>query len=151
MVYDFIIKNGTVIDPYRNINEEKMDIYVFEGKIMPQPSDREVKGKQVIDASGCYVFPGLIENHAHLFYKGTDTGINGEVTLLPSGVTSGIDQGSAGISNIEAFHNNIMCNSDLDIYAYINISNMGMPTEFYFENLDPKYFRKEQIKYMLER
>jgi dihydroorotase len=56
------IKNGFVVDPMNGINEIK-DIYIENGKIaryLAGPFDRE------IDASDCYVLPGLIDAHCHL-------------------------------------------------------------------------------------
>lgn len=56
------IKNGFVVDPVNSINEIK-DIYVSDNIIsefLPPPYD------SMIDATGYYVFPGLIDAHCHL-------------------------------------------------------------------------------------
>ena len=60
-----IIKNGRVLNPPTNTDEIldiKIDgniISAIEAEIVPVFSDK------VIDAKGCYVFPGLIDMHVH--------------------------------------------------------------------------------------
>ncbi len=151
MKYDIIIENGTIIDPLRNI-EKKEDIYIIKDKIVSKPSkDESVSYKQKIDASGCYVMPGLVENHTHIFYRGGDVNLNPDVIMLPSGVTSAIDQGSSGWSTFESFYRNVILTSMMNIKCYLNVSNTGLITEDYFENIDPKYFNEEMIKYYTDK
>ena len=57
-----LIQNGYVVDPVNSVNGAS-DIYVSDNKISEPfrgPFDK------VIDASGKYVFPGLIDAHCHL-------------------------------------------------------------------------------------
>ncbi len=56
-----LIKNGIVVDPEQNINGEKMDIYIKDGKIVD-----ECKADKVIDANGMTVVAGGIDIHAHI-------------------------------------------------------------------------------------
>jgi len=151
MLYDIIIENGTIIDPFRNIHR-KEDIYIIKDKIVSKPKDNEnVQYRQKIDASGHYVMPGLIENHTHIYNGGGDTNLNPDVTMLPSGVTSAIDQGSSGWSNFELFYKSVVINSMMNIKCYLNISNTGLTTEYYYENLNPKLFNKDMIKFYCEK
>ncbi|NHI93939.1 MAG: formylmethanofuran dehydrogenase subunit A [Candidatus Lokiarchaeota archaeon] len=62
------IKNGLVYDPLNKINGEKIDISIENGKIV------ENNGGKVIDASGCIVFPGGVEIHAHISGAKVNTG-----------------------------------------------------------------------------
>ena len=39
--------------------------------------------RHVVDAAGRYVFPGLIDAHAHMFQEGTEIGIYPDVAYLP--------------------------------------------------------------------
>lgn len=55
-----IIRNGTVYDPRNEIEGEKMDIFVEDGKIV-----EEADGKE-IDASGLIVLPGGVDIHSHI-------------------------------------------------------------------------------------
>ncbi|EDS72018.1 amidohydrolase family protein [Anaerofustis stercorihominis DSM 17244] len=151
MVYDIIIENGTLIDPLYNIHQ-KGNIYIINDKIVSPPKDNEkIEYKQKIDASGHYVIPGLVENHTHIYNGGGDPNLNADVIMLPSGVTSAIDQGSSGWSNFNLFFKSIIMSSMMNIKCYLNVSNSGLITEDYFENIDPKYFNKEMLKFYTKK
>ncbi len=57
-----IIKNGSVV---LENGVEKKDILIEDGKIVKISNEIKADG-EVIDASGLYVFPGLIDMHVHL-------------------------------------------------------------------------------------
>lgn len=59
---ELIIKNGFVYCPLNDIDGEKMDICVKDGKIVESVSD----DAKVIDASGKIVMPGGVDPHAHI-------------------------------------------------------------------------------------
>ncbi len=61
---DKIIKNGLIVSSSMIF---KGDIGVFDGRIV-EVSEKEIKddATEVIDASGKYVIPGLIDSHVHL-------------------------------------------------------------------------------------
>ena len=67
MNYDLLIKNGTIIDPSQNINKMS-DLAIKDGKIadINEAIDYQL-AKEVIDAKGKIVTPGLIDLHVHLF------------------------------------------------------------------------------------
>src|SRR5688572_6914445 len=66
--YSHVIKDGHVIDPKNNINAI-MDVAIQDGKIALVGKSIDPKqAKQVIDAKGTYVVPGLIDIHGHVFY-----------------------------------------------------------------------------------
>ena len=56
-----LIKNGFVYDPLNNINGEKVDIAIDEGKIVEKAGN-----VKVIDASGMVVMPGGVDLHSHI-------------------------------------------------------------------------------------
>jgi len=61
-----LIKNGRVIDPSQKL-DKTCDLLVENGKIKEiGPKLSAPAGVQTIDASGCYVTPGLIDMHVHL-------------------------------------------------------------------------------------
>ena len=63
---DLIIKGGQIFDPVEGVCKENPGIFI-EGKYI-----KSIGGKQadatVIDASNCYIMPGLINAHVHLFW-----------------------------------------------------------------------------------
>jgi dihydroorotase len=106
--YDLILKGGHVIDPANDINR-KMDIAVLDGKIakitkdIPESAVKKVLGDdgalKVIDASGYYVTPGLIDIHMHAYPL--DLRPNPRDHCFNSGVTTTCDAGSLGANDIK--------------------------------------------------
>ncbi len=63
-MYDLLVKNGKLVTPDRIY---EADIAVQDGKYAAfLAKGTEAEAKEVIDAKGCYVFPGIIDCHAHL-------------------------------------------------------------------------------------
>ena len=62
-----LIKSGRVINPATN-TDNIMDVLIDEtaGKVTKIAEDLGEEADRVIDASGCYVFPGFIDMHVHL-------------------------------------------------------------------------------------
>ncbi|BCB96184.1 dihydroorotase [Dissulfurispira thermophila] len=91
-----LIKNGHIIDPSQGIDSIG-DILIEDRKIKEvrlQPNKRqgEVKVKgQIINADGLYVFPGIVDMHAHLREPGfeyKETIKTGTMAALKGGITS---------------------------------------------------------------
>ena len=57
-----LIKNGRVIDT----SENSADVYIDGGRIVKVGDCSDVTADTVIDASGKYVMPGLVDMHCHL-------------------------------------------------------------------------------------
>ena len=71
------IKNGTIYD---GINREPYvgDILVKNGKIAAIESTiQPEEGTRIVDATGCNVYPGLVEAHCHLGLDGYGIGFEG--------------------------------------------------------------------------
>ena len=63
MMWDLLIKNGTVVNSWGRM---KADVAVSDGKIAAVGDLRDMQAKKVIDARGKYVLPGMIDSHAHI-------------------------------------------------------------------------------------
>jgi len=61
--HDIVIKNGMVYNSVTNSFEER-NIGIAEGKIQII-SEEELNGREVINAEGQFVYPGLIDAHCH--------------------------------------------------------------------------------------
>lgn len=70
---ELLIRGGTVIDPAMNFQGVK-DILVQGDEIAAIDPAAATLAAQEIDATGCYVLPGLIDYHTHLFRGGTHIG-----------------------------------------------------------------------------
>ncbi len=147
--YDLLIKNGHLIDA-KNELDQAMDVAVLDGKVAEVSVHIPIeKAKKVIDATGLYVVPGLIDIHVHVF-AGTrpDEYISNSYTSLPpdgftfrSGVTTVVDAGSAGWKNFKTFREQTIDHSDTRVLAFLNIVGSGMKGGAIEQNLgdmDPK-------------
>ena len=89
---DINIINGTIVRPE---GCEKADIGIRGGKIVSavnKPGDLTEAAEKTIDASGLYVFPGMIDTHVHIrggilshresFASGTQAAASGGITTI---------------------------------------------------------------------
>ena len=147
--YQIVIKGGLVIDPKNGINEV-MDIAIQDGKIASVAKNIDAaNARQVINAKGLIVAPGLIDIHGHVF-AGTqlDRGLSdGNSALMPDGytfrvgVTTIVDCGGAGWKNFAVFKKNVIDVSQTRVLSFLNIVGEGMrggPYEQDSRDMDPK-------------
>ncbi len=107
-----------------------MDVAINEGKIAQVAKNIDAKqGRQIVDAKGMYVTPGLIDMHGHVF-AGTEPDhylSNGLVAVAPDGftfrvgVTTIVDAGGAGWKSFPTFKKNIIDNSQTRVLSFLNI------------------------------
>ncbi|MGC8983329.1 MAG: allantoinase AllB [Desulfurococcaceae archaeon] len=85
-----LVKNGIVITPS---GAYKWDVKIVDGLIAEVGTDLSSSGvEEVIDASGCYVLPGVVDEHVHMrepgleykddFEHGSKAAIKGGVTTV---------------------------------------------------------------------
>jgi hypothetical protein len=68
--YDLLLKGGHVIDAKNHINEVR-DVAIQNGRVAEVASNIDrTKAAKVVDVSGLYVTPGLVDIHVHV-YAGT--------------------------------------------------------------------------------
>ncbi|MES3017694.1 MAG: amidohydrolase/deacetylase family metallohydrolase [Bacteroidota bacterium] len=154
--YSIVIKGGHVIDPKNNINE-LMDVAI-KGPVSAvngQPSQDATialisksidtaMALQVVNASGMYVTPGLIDVHAHVFYGPHPENYlsNGSISVLPdsytfkTGVTTIVDAGGAGYKSFALFKKNIIDLSRTRVLSFLNIIGEGMRGGAFEQNLN---------------
>ncbi len=154
---DILLKGGHVIDPANGI-DKKMDVAIAGGRILrvaPDIPARDVN--KLIDASGMYVTPGLIDMHVHAFH-GTEPGsyiADGWDALPPdgftfrAGVTTVVDAGSAGWRNFRKFKEQTIDRSRTRILAFLNIVGTGMYGRF--EEQDVSDMNPVMVSYMIKR
>ncbi len=140
--YAVVIKEGHVIDPKNNI-DAVMDVAIQDGKISLVARNIDSKqGRQVVNAKGMYVVPGLIDIHGHVFY-GTEPDhaySNGTSAIPPDGftfrvgVTTVVDAGGAGWKTFHTFKQNVIDNSQTRVLSFLNIVGEGMRGGVYEQN-----------------
>ena len=142
--YDLLLKGGHLIDP-KNQLDGKMDVAVTAGKVAAVASSiAPQKAKQVVDVTGLYVVPGLIDMHVHAFQGNTpDAYIADGFTSLPpdgftfrAGVTTVVDAGSSGWQNFRQFKKQTIDKSQTRVLALINIVGKGMVSRYEEQNTD---------------
>ncbi|MFH5834275.1 amidohydrolase/deacetylase family metallohydrolase [Halalkalibaculum sp. DA384] len=147
--YELLLDDGHVIDPKNRINKP-MDVAIADGKIARVANDIAVEqATKVVDVSGLYVTPGLIDMHSHNYY-GTDSEAaysNGMNALPPdgftfrAGVTTVVDPGGAGWRNFKHFKKQVIDHSKTRVLALLNIVGSGMKggaVEQNMQDMNPK-------------
>ena len=126
MAYDLLIKNGHVIDPDRGI-DGLFDVAFADGRVAAvAPSISDASARDVRDASGLYVVPGLIDLHTHVYWGATLLGVEAERVARASGMTTAVDAGSAGAGNIRGLIDLVAPRSPVRILAFLNLSLVGI-------------------------
>ena len=101
--YDLVLKGGHVIDPKNGIDAVR-DVAIKGDRVAAVSAAIDTSSAaKVIDVSGLYVTPGLIDIHAHV-YAGSrpHSTAGGQSSFFPdhlsfrSGVTTMVDPGSSG-------------------------------------------------------
>jgi dihydroorotase len=124
--YDLLIAGGRVIDPSQNVSAER-DVAILGGKIARVDANiPRGQARQVFDAKGKIVTPGLIDLHTHVYRYGVSFSVDPDVVGIQSGVTTVVDAGTAGAAMFPAFRKYVIDASPTRIYALLNISKIGL-------------------------
>lgn len=148
MVDSIHIKNGTVIDP-ANGEHRKRDVFIQNGVFVDALEEKGGETR-VIDAEGCFVTPGLIDSHMHMYQSRNQIGGYADIACPPGCVTTCIDAGSAGIANFHGFYRDSL-HSATGIKAAVNASLYGIEEPPYEEIQDPVYATPEAMRPLFEK
>jgi dihydroorotase len=156
-VIDILLKGGHVIDPKNKIDSQ-MDVAIVDGKVFQVAANIPVKNvKTVVDVTGMYVTPGLIDMHVHAF-SGNDPDAyiaNGWDALPPdgftfrAGVTTVVDAGSSGWRNFRDFKRQTIDRSQTRVLAFLNIVGVGMVGRL--EEQDVTDMNPVMVAYMINK
>jgi len=119
-LYDLLIRNGEVRDPEGG-TRARADVGIRDGKIAAIESSLPVeKAREVIDARGLYVVPGLVDLHTHIYYGGGSVpGIEADPVAARSGVTTWVDAGSFAYDNVAGFRRYIVDRSQVRVFGFV--------------------------------
>jgi dihydroorotase len=130
---EILIKNGHVFDPKNNI-DAVMDVAIAEGKILMVAPDIDAENaKTVVNATGLYVTPGLIDPHTHVFvgvkankFADGNNSLSPDDFSFKAGITTVVDAGTSGWRNFPLFKSQVIDESKTRILAFLNIAAAGM-------------------------
>jgi dihydroorotase len=135
MAFDLLIKGGHVLDPGQGL-DGPLDIAIGDGRIAAVQSDippEQARQTIQVKGKGRYVLPGLIDLHTHTAFGATTPGVGldccepDEVGVY-SGVTTLVDTGSVGVTNIGVFGTHIQPRSKTRVLCYVNVGSFALTT-----------------------
>lgn len=126
MAFDLLVRGGRLIDPASGADAVR-DVAFAAGRVTAiEPQIAPELARQVVDATGAIVTPGLIDLHTHVYWGGTALGVDAERLAARSGATTFVDAGSAGAGNFLGFRRHVIERSKVRILAFLNISFAGI-------------------------
>ncbi|MCD6032164.1 MAG: amidohydrolase, partial [Thermomicrobiales bacterium] len=134
---DTLIVGGEVVDPGAGL-QGALDVAIRGGRVVEvAPNLDRSAARDVIDAAGAIVTPGLVDLHTHVYWGATYWGIEADPVAARTGVTTWLDVGSSGSYSWPGFRRFIAEPSRTRIFALLNLSSIGLiaPT-WEFANLD---------------
>ena len=124
-MYDLLIKAGRVIDPVQDI-DDKLDVAINSDKIATIAKDiPALEGRQVVDARGKLVIPGLIDLHCHVFDSIHPISVEPDIAGVKQGVTTVVDGGSAGEATFAAFTKYIIPLARTKVFCFLHLCSYG--------------------------
>jgi dihydroorotase len=126
VMYDTLIAGGHVIDPASKTSATR-DVAIANGKIARVEANiSRSQARQVIDAAGKLVTPGLTDMHGHVYDQAIRISIDPDIVGIPKGVTTIVDCGSSGAGTFPGFRKYVIERAKTRVYALLNISTIGL-------------------------
>ncbi len=131
--YDLLLRGGHVIDAKNRVSAVR-DVAIAGGKIAAVAERIDpAEAFKVVDVSGLYVTPGIVDMHVHV-YAGTgergsyagDNSLYPDGYTLRSGVTTVVDAGCSGWRNVADFKDRVVDRARTRVLAFLNIVGNGM-------------------------
>ena len=125
-MYDFVLTNGTVIDPAVGLNARR-NVALQGGRVAAilDPA-APVSAQQTLDCAGLLVVPGLIDFHVHVFPGVSNFGVDPDETCLARGVTTVLDFGTAGGLIFDGFRRFVIDTAKTRVKALMLIAGQGL-------------------------
>src|SRR5262245_8878602 len=89
--YDLLIQGGRVIDPVQRISGVR-DVAIAGGRIARIAENiPAAQARQVYNAAGKLVTPGLIDMHTHVYQSAINLSVDSDIVGFQNGVTTVLD------------------------------------------------------------
>jgi len=127
--FDLLLIGGTVLNPATGVNQA-LNVGVTDGRIVAVASNLSREGAaKVLDVTGCFVTPGLIDFHVHSYWGVNPYGCNLDALCLATGVTTTMDAGSAGPVNFLGFRKLVNESSKTRMLGFVALAQHGVLNE----------------------
>ena len=124
--YDLLIAGGRVIDPSQDLSALR-DVAIAGGRIAAlEPAIPRERARQVLDAGGRIVTPGLIDLHGHVYDRGITISVDPDLVGVARGVTTIVDGGSTGATTFAGFRQYVIERAKTSVFALLNIATIGL-------------------------
>ena len=125
-LYDLVVRGGRVIDPSRSL-DATLDVAVSDGRIAAvAPALPSASAREVADARGRLVLPGLIDTHAHVYQYVTGRfGLDADMVGVHSGTTTLVDQGGPSCMTLPGFRKFVAEPAATRVYAFLSAYLVG--------------------------
>ncbi|MBT5872600.1 MAG: amidohydrolase/deacetylase family metallohydrolase [Candidatus Latescibacteria bacterium] len=125
MAHELIFRGAHVVDPSQGI-DSICDVSVKGNVIAAVAPSIEDNEAEIIDVAGKFLTPGWIDLHAHVYAGATTFGIKADGLCLATGVTTVVDAGSPGWTNLRGFIEFIVEPSRTRVLSFVHISSIGL-------------------------
>ena len=124
--FDLVIKGGEVLDASQKLRARR-DVGIKNAVIAAlEPDIADSRAKQLLDARGKLVLPGLVDMHAHVYPGVSALGIPADELVPYTATTTYVSAGDAGANTFSAFKHYIVGQARSRIYAFVHISSIGL-------------------------
>ena len=124
--FDLLLTGGTVVNPATK-SHQKLDVGLRDDRITALGADLpRAEAKRVIDVTGCYVTPGLIDFHVHSYWGVNPYGCDLDALCRGTGVTTTMDAGSAGPVNLLGFRRLVYEPSKTRMLGFVALAQHGV-------------------------
>jgi dihydroorotase len=130
--YDLLLTGGHVIDAKNHIDEVR-DVAIANGHVARVAAHIAAsEARKVVDCSGLYVAPGLLDIHVHVYHRlarpspGESYAIDPDSFSFRSGVTTMVDAGTSGWKEFADFREQVISRAKTRVLAFLNIVAAGI-------------------------
>ncbi len=151
--YDLLIVNGEVIIPATGFRGA-LDVAIANGRIVAtEPDIDREEAAQIVDATGKFVVPGLIDLHTHLGFELHTKVVAPDDVCPSSGVTTAVDMGSTGAFTFPWYRERVLERATTRLFEFINIASIGtiaIHTPYYVSSYG-RYIDTQDTLHTIER
>jgi dihydroorotase len=135
--YDLVLSGGTVFDPVAH-TQQIADVAVVGDRIARIGPALAAQAREVVDCTGNYVLPGLVEGHTHIFADVSKVGAPPDEAHLRRGVVAAADAGTVGASTFPAFLRYTVEPAAIRLVNFLNVSVLGLIDFRFGELINPR-------------